>query len=269
MGGYHLKIRNVANQHFDKICTSTTPSNCSYLNKMYMFWIGRSSVVWPYLQPTKKSFPEEARTSGHVIESWKTFDPRSAGNFVETWHQSGGYLKCDQWISINCSYTKWDLCRPTQCFFRKIYKIWKWVIGVRACQDFTLLYHESCRLNHHEHYQVHMTCMLLDIFEFGSQAWQARKNMFMPPGRKPYPRNTFFWASSCSSLCFDPGVMSILTASVHTSHMLAPWKRSCSKCYAMQWMSLHTSHMLAPWKHSCSKCYGMDCLGTYFTHAQT
>ena len=53
------------------------------------------------------------------------------------------------------------------------------------------------------------------------------------------------------------------------SHMLAPWKRSCSKCYAMHWMSLHTSHMLAPWKHSCSKCYGMDCLGTYFTHAQT
>ena len=96
-----------------------------------------------------------------------------------------------------------------------------------------------------------------------------RGSMFLPPGRKPYPRNTFFWASSCSSLCFDPGVMSILTASVHTSHMLAPWKRSCSKCYAMHWMSLHTSHMLAPWKHSCSKCYGMDCLGTYFTHAQT
>ena len=93
--------------------------------------------------------------------------------------------------------------------------------------------------------------------------------LFMPPGRKPYPRNTFFWVSSCSSLCFDPGVMSILTASVHTSHMLAPWKRSCSKCYAMHWMSPHTSHMLAPWKHSCSKCYGMDCLGTYFTHAQT
>ena len=92
---------------------------------------------------------------------------------------------------------------------------------------------------------------------------------FLPPGRKPYPRNTFFWASWCSSLCFDPGVMSILTASVHTSHILAPWKRSCSKCYAMHWMSLHTSHMLAPWKHSCSKCYGMDCLGTYFTHAQT
>ena len=70
--------------------------------------------------------------------------------------------------------------------------------------------------------------------------------MFMPPGRKPYPRNTFFWASSCSSLCFDSGVMSILTASVHTSHMLAPWKRSCSKCYAMHWMSLHTSHMPKP-----------------------
>ena len=102
-------------------------------------------------------------------------------------------------------------------------------------------------------------------------SWDGKKSggLFMPPGRKPYPRNTFFWASSCSSLCFDPGVMSILTASVHTSHMLAPWKRSCSKCYAMHWMSLHTSHMLVPWKHSCSKCYGMDCLGTYFTHAQT
>lgn len=64
-------------------------------------WKGFRRVT--LLTTNKKSFPEEARTSGHVIESWKTFDPRSAGNFVETWHQSGGYLKCDQWISMNCS----------------------------------------------------------------------------------------------------------------------------------------------------------------------
>ena len=63
MGGYHLKIRSVANQDFDKICTSTTPFELFLFKKRRTcLWIGRSSVVWPYLQPTKKSFPEEART---------------------------------------------------------------------------------------------------------------------------------------------------------------------------------------------------------------
>ena len=56
----------------------------------------------------------------------------------------------------------------------------------------------------------------------GQKSPKEHDVIFMPPGRKPYPRNTFFLASSCSSLCFDPGVMPILTASVHTSHMLAP-----------------------------------------------
>ena len=137
---------------------------------------------------------------------------------------------------------------------------------------------KQTELSNYSHYhfcrQVGETCQSPMILSFAKldipiDRYEGVVFPFLPPGRKPYPRNTFFWASSCSSLCFDPGVMSILTASVHTSHMLAPWKRSCSKCYAMHWMSLHTSHMLAPWKHSCSKCYGMDCLGTYLTHAQT
>lgn len=99
-----------------------------YINETFELFLFRKDVHvldWKVfrrvtlLTTNKKYFPEEARTSGHVIESWKTFDPRSAGNFVETWHQSGGYLKCDQWISMNCSYIKWDLCRPTQSFFLK------------------------------------------------------------------------------------------------------------------------------------------------------
>ena len=122
-------------------------------------------------------------------------------------------------------------------------------------------------------------------------------------------QNATQWTASPSATEWTP--------SVHTLHMSKPvitfvfnvlrngllpyilytcpnlWKRSCSKCYAMdcfgtyfahvqtcdnvrvqsatQWTaSVHTLHMSKPViTFGFKVLYGMDCFGTYFTHVQT